>query len=63
MRLFWSAFWSLLLSGMAVYVVASMNGGSFSLTQTIVLAVVVVLSVTVLSEGVLTDDEKTSSSR
>ncbi|MYL32246.1 DUF2929 family protein [Pontibacillus yanchengensis] len=56
MRLFWSIFWGFLLSCMVTYVVSSMNGGAFHLSQAIVLTVAFTLTVLILGEGALKED-------
>lgn len=56
MRLFWSIFWGFLLSCMITYVISSMQGGSFHLSQAIVLTVAFTVVVTLLGEGALSKE-------
>ncbi|MFC0524790.1 YjzD family protein [Pontibacillus salicampi] len=56
MRLFWTIFWSFLLSLMVTYVVSSINVGPFKLTNAIVLTVGFTLTVVLLAEGGLKEE-------
>ncbi|RYG72583.1 DUF2929 family protein [Lentibacillus lipolyticus] len=53
MRFFWSFFWAFLISCVISYVLTSMAGNSFSLTSTLMVAVIITLGVYILGEGIL----------
>ncbi|PKR78335.1 DUF2929 domain-containing protein [Halalkalibacillus sediminis] len=56
MRLFWTAFWSFLLSFMIVYVISAMNEGTFSVVSGVVMASAFTVVAILLSEVIITDD-------
>ncbi|QST00806.1 YjzD family protein [Pontibacillus sp. ALD_SL1] len=58
MRLIWSIFWAFLLSCMTVYVVNSMDGLAFNMTQAVVLTIVFTVAVVLLGEGALAEDKE-----
>ncbi|MCD5324702.1 MULTISPECIES: YjzD family protein [Pontibacillus] len=58
MRLIWSIIWSFLLSCMTVYVVNSMDGLAFNMTQAIVLTIGFTVAVVLLGEGALAEDKE-----
>lgn len=51
MRIFWTVFWTFLLSQMLVYVVSSMTGGTYDFMQGIFLCVVFSIIVIFLGEA------------
>ncbi|WP_017754623.1 YjzD family protein [Calidifontibacillus oryziterrae] len=51
MRIFWTLFWSFLLSLMLVYVISSMTGSPFVFMQGVILAVVFSLVIIIVGEA------------
>lgn len=51
MRIFWTVFWTFLLSQMLVYVVSSMSGGTYDFMQGIILTVVFSLIIILVGES------------
>ncbi|WP_181349150.1 DUF2929 family protein [Thalassobacillus sp. CUG 92003] len=56
MRIFWTAFWALLLSFMAAYVLTNMEGSSINFAPLILMTVLFTVSVVILAEGLITED-------
>ncbi|WP_102347351.1 YjzD family protein [Bacillus sp. Marseille-P3661] len=50
MRVFWTVFWTFLLSQMLVYVVSSMSGGTYEFMQGVVITVAFSLIIILLGE-------------
>lgn len=50
MRIFWTVFWSFLLSQMLVYVISSMTGNTYEFMQGVVLTVVFSVIIILLGE-------------
>lgn len=57
MRVFWTIIWSFLLSSMVTYVISNMSGGSFDITQAIVLAVAFTVISILLTEGAMRETD------
>lgn len=53
MRFLLPLVWALLISGVISYVLSSMAGNPFNLTNTVILAVIITIAISVLGEGVL----------
>lgn len=51
MRIFWTVFWSFLLSEMLVYVISSMSGSTYVFMQGVVLTVVFSVIIILLGEA------------
>ncbi|MFB4169763.1 DUF2929 family protein [Virgibacillus sp. JSM 102003] len=45
--------WALFISGVISYVLSSMAGNPFNLTNTVILALIVTIAISILGEGVL----------
>ncbi|GAA0491760.1 hypothetical protein GCM10008986_17420 [Salinibacillus aidingensis] len=56
MRIIWTFIWSILLSSTVVYVISNMAAVNFNLNAALVLAVVFTIVVSVLGDGILTED-------
>lgn len=53
MRYFMTIFWSLLISGVVSYVLSSMAGEPFNLSNSIILAIIMTIIIFILGDGLL----------
>ncbi|MFZ0369756.1 MAG: YjzD family protein [Halobacillus sp.] len=56
MKFVWTLIWALLLSLMTAYVVSNMAGGSFHISQVIIMTLIFTGAVVVLGEGLIEDE-------
>ncbi|MBH0228777.1 YjzD family protein [Halobacillus yeomjeoni] len=57
MRIIWTLIWAFLLSSMTAYVISNMAGGSFHLSQVIIMTILFTVVAAVLGEGIIKEEE------
>ncbi|SDQ88337.1 Protein of unknown function [Virgibacillus subterraneus] len=58
MRFLLPLVWALLISGVISYVLSSMAGNPFNLMNTVILAVIVTIAISILGEGALKSESE-----
>ncbi|MBP1947249.1 YjzD family protein [Virgibacillus litoralis] len=58
MRFLLPLVWALLISGVISYVLSSMAGNPFNLMNTVILAVIVTIAISILGEGALKSERE-----